>query len=166
MTNNQGLFAIMKWLWVSILVVIIDHVMKILASQYLHLHDPVAILPGLNLTLMHNTGAAFSFLSQAGGWQRWFFVALTAIVSMVIIVWLARLPSDKRWLACALVLILGGAIGNVWDRIVLGYVIDFVDVYYQDWHWPAFNVADSSICIGAIMVVIDTIWFAGEKEHV
>lgn len=156
----------MKWLWLSVLLVCLDQFTKFLASHYLQLHDPVAILPGLNLTLMHNTGAAFSFLSQAGGWQRWFFIGLAITVIITIIFWLARLPVENRWLACALALILGGAIGNVWDRVMLSYVIDFIDVYYRDWHWPAFNVADSAISVGAVMVIIDAIWFVTEKDRV
>lgn len=153
----------MKWLWLSVLVVVIDQTTKLLTSQYLQLHDPVALLPGFNLTLMHNTGAAFSILSQAGGWQRWFFIGLAVTVSIALVVWLINLPADSRWMACALALILGGAMGNLWDRMTLSYVIDFIDVYYQGWHWPAFNVADSAITIGAIMLVIDAFWFGEAK---
>ncbi len=155
----------MKWLWLSVVVVCLDQFTKVLASHYLQLNDPIAILPGFSLTLMHNTGAAFSFLSQASGWQRWFFIGLAITVSIVIVVWLVRLPAEKRWLACALALILGGAIGNVWDRVMLSYVIDFIDVYYRDWHWPAFNVADSAISVGAVMVIIDALCFSEKKEE-
>ena len=114
---------------------------------------------------MHNTGAAFSFLSQAGGWQRWFFIGLASIISFAIVVWMHGLPNDKRWLLAALALVLGGALGNLLDRFNYGYVIDFIEVYlsFLPWRifnpWPAFNVADSAIFIGAIMLVIDAFWF-------
>ena len=156
----------MKWLWVSVLVVVLDQITKAVASHYLQLHDPVAIITGLNFTLMHNTGAAFSLLSKAGGWQRWFFIILAVVISVVIIFWLINLPKHKRWVGCALALILGGAIGNLWDRIFLSYVVDFIDVYYQSAHWPAFNVADSAITVGAIMLIIDAIWFSEEKDDI
>lgn len=127
------------------------------------MYQPIPIVPGFNLTLMHNTGAAFSFLSQAGGWQRWFFIGIASVVSIVIIVWMNGLPKNKYWLLTALALILGGAIGNVCDRIILGYVIDFIEVYYGDMFWPAFNIADSAITIGAIMLIIDSL-FLKEAE--
>jgi len=147
-----------RWIWLVLVIVILDQLTKLLASHYLQLHQPLALLPGLNLTLTHNTGAAFSFLSNAGGWQRWLFIALAVVLSVIIFIWLLRLPGEKKWLACALALVLGGALGNLWDRVYLSYVIDFIDVYYGAWHWPAFNVADSSICIGAAMLIIDTLW--------
>ena len=147
-----------KWAWLSLAVVLLDQLAKHLASIHLNYHEPVALMPGLNLTLVHNTGAAFSFLRDAGGWQRWFFMFLSGAVSIALLVWLYRLPSRHRWLACALALVLGGAIGNLWDRITLGYVVDFIDVYYSHWHWPAFNVADSAISTGAVMLIIDALW--------
>ncbi len=136
---------------------------KYFASHVLSMYQPIPIVPGFNLTLMHNTGAAFSFLSQAGGWQRWFFIGIASVVSIVIIVWMNGLPKNKYWLLTALALILGGAIGNVCDRIILGYVIDFIEVYYGDMFWPAFNIADSAITIGAIMLIIDSL-FLKEAE--
>lgn len=147
----------LKWLWLSVLVIALDQVTKALASAHLVPHEPVALLPMLNFTLLHNTGAAFSFLSSAGGWQRWFFVAVAMLVSLVLIGWLRRLPPQQSWLAAALALVLGGALGNVWDRILLGHVVDFIDVYYGTWHWPAFNVADSAITVGAAMLLWDTL---------
>lgn len=144
-------------LWLSLTVVVLDQLIKYLATHFLNYYEPVNILPGFNLTLVHNTGAAFSFLSNAGGWQRWFFVALSIAVSIAILVWLYTLPAQRKWLACGLCLILGGAIGNVWDRIVLGYVIDFIDIYYGAWHWPAFNIADSAITVGAVILFIDAL---------
>jgi signal peptidase II len=152
----------LKWLWLSAGVIALDQITKALASAQLVLHEPVAVLPTVNLTLMHNSGAAFSFLSQAGGWQRWFFVAVAVGVSLALGWWLQQLQRGQRWLAVSLALVLGGALGNVWDRIVLGYVVDFVDLYYGDWHWPAFNVADSAITVGAIMLLLDAV--RGERR--
>lgn len=149
----------LKWLWLAAVIVFLDQLAKFLAVHYLQMHEPLALLPGLNLTLTHNTGAAFSILSKAGGWQRWFFIILTISVSIALLIWLYGLEPRRRWLACSLVLILGGALGNLCDRVLLGYVIDFVDVYYRDLHWPAFNVADSAITAGAIMLIVDTFWF-------
>lgn len=154
----------LRWLWLSVLVIGLDQLTKSLATQYLVLHQPLPVFPGLNLTLMHNTGAAFSFLSQASGWQRWFFILLAVGVSVVLTIWLARLPRHKVWLPAALAFIIGGALGNVWDRIVQGYVVDFIDVYLKSAHWPAFNVADSAITIGAVMLIVDAIWLNTEKS--
>lgn len=153
----------LKWLWLSIVVIVLDQWTKMLATENLVLHDPVPIMPSFNIMLAHNTGAAFSFLSDAGGWQRWFFIALAIIVSIVLIVWLARLTAQQRWTAVSLSLIVGGAIGNVWDRIQYGYVVDFIQVYYDKWYWPAFNIADSAICVGAAMLIIES--FRGEKKE-
>ncbi len=160
----------LKWLWLSVLVVCLDLWTKNLASQYLQMHEPVAVIPGFNLTLMHNYGAAFSFLGDAGGWQRWFFICLTLAVSAFIIIWLYGLKARQRWMACALAMILGGAAGNLWDRVTLGYVIDYIDISlsFLPWRlfnpWPAFNIADSAIFIGAAMLIIDAIWFSEAKE--
>jgi signal peptidase II len=155
MKNNNSL----AWLWLSLSIIVSDQITKNLITDWLDYHQSENIFAGLNMTLVYNTGAAFSFLSQAGGWQRWFFIVLTSAVSLALLYWLATLPRQRKWLAVALALVLGGAIGNLWDRVSLGYVIDFIDVYYRHWHWPAFNVADSAICIGAIMLIIDAIWF-------
>jgi signal peptidase II len=149
----------LSWVWLSLVVVALDQFTKYLAVKYLVLHAPLPVFPGFNLTLVHNTGAAFSLLRDAGGWQRWVFIVLAVAIAACIVVWLARLPARRNWLACALALVLGGALGNLWDRISLGYVIDFIDVYYAHWHWPAFNVADSAITAGAVMLVIDAFWF-------
>ncbi len=154
----------LKWLWVSALVIVLDQLTKLWAGTSLNYAEPVAVLPSFNVTLLHNTGAAFSFLSQAGGWQRWFFAVIAVVISAVLLVWLKRLKPEQRWLAIALALVLGGALGNVWDRITLGYVIDFIDVYYQSWHWPAFNIADSAIFVGAVMLIIDSFRSDRQKE--
>lgn len=156
----------LKCIWIAVAVIVLDQFTKQWASTALQLSDPVPVIPFVNLTLMHNTGAAFSFLSDAAGWQRWFFSALALIVSVAIIAWLKKLHAGQTWLAVALALVLGGALGNVWDRLWLGYVVDFIDVYYGTWHWPAFNVADSAITVGAIMLVIDGLFGGrGSKER-
>ncbi len=148
----------LKWLLLSAVVVALDLWTKSLASEHLVMHRPMPVFPGFNLTLMHNEGAAFSFLSTAGGWQRWFFAIIAAVVSVVIVAWLARLKPGQRGLALALALILGGALGNLWDRLTLGYVVDFIQVYYRQWYWPTFNIADSAITVGAVMLVLDSLF--------
>ncbi|MDA1106916.1 MAG: signal peptidase II [Proteobacteria bacterium] len=147
----------LKWLWLSALVVVLDQSSKYLASHWLQLYESVAVLPFFSFTLLHNPGAAFSFLADAGGWQRWFFTGIALFVSVVIIAWLRRLPAEEKWQAAALSLILGGALGNVIDRMRLGYVVDFLDVYYQQWHWPAFNIADSAITVGVAILLMATL---------
>jgi len=154
----------LRWLWLSVLVIVLDQATKSLATAYLTMHVPVPVLPMFNLTLVHNTGAAFSFLSEAGGWQRWFFALVALLVAVVLVRWLAQLRSQQVWIAVALALVLGGALGNVWDRLWLGYVVDFIDVYYGGWHWPAFNIADSAISVGAVMLVIDALR-GGHKDE-
>ena len=147
----------LKWIWLSAVVVILDQLTKYIASTSLVLYKPVAVMPMFNWTLMHNTGAAFSFLHDAGGWQRWFFAIIAIVVSVVIVLWIKRLEQHEKWQAVALALILGGAIGNVIDRVWLGYVVDFIDVYYGSSHWPAFNIADSAISIGVALIIIESI---------
>jgi len=155
--------TMLKWVWVSALVIVLDQLTKLWASSALAYAEPLPVLPFFNLTLMHNTGAAFSFLSQAGGWQRWFFAVVAVLISSVLLLWLKRLKPEQRWLAVALTLVLGGALGNVWDRLYLGHVIDFIDIYYRQWHWPAFNIADSAIFVGAAMLIIDGL--RGDKQN-
>jgi signal peptidase II len=150
----------LPWLWLSAVVIVLDQLSKWLAETRLTLHEPLALLPSLNLTLMYNTGAAFSFLSDAGGWQRWLFTGLAVIVSVGLVIWLARLPSQQSWVAAALALILGGALGNVIDRIRLGHVIDFIQVYYSEWYFPAFNAADSAITLGVAILLFDALFIA------
>lgn len=145
----------LRWLWLSVLVIILDQATKLMATHFLAYHQPIPVMPSFNWMLTHNSGAAFSFLSQAGGWQRWFFSIIALSVCAVIVVWMKRLPANQSWLAISLALILGGALGNLWDRLWLGYVIDFVQWYYQSFYWPTFNVADSAISVGAVMMIID-----------
>lgn len=147
-----------NWLAAAALVIILDQATKYWIAQSFTLFDSVALIPHLNFTLLHNTGAAFSFLADAAGWQRWFFIALGIGVSVFILAWLRRMPADQgRLLPLSLALILGGALGNVIDRAVHGYVIDFIDFYYGNWHWPAFNIADAAITVGAALFILDSL---------
>jgi signal peptidase II len=145
----------LRWLWLSALVVGLDLGTKALASASLGYAESQAVLPFFNLTLLHNTGAAFSFLAGESGWQRWFFIVLAIVISAVLVVWLARTPRAERWLPVSVALVLGGAIGNVYDRIVHGYVVDFLHFYWGEYHFPAFNIADTAITIGAVMMAVD-----------
>ena len=146
------------WLGIAALIVIADLATKALATAYLEYGIANPVLPFFNLTLLHNTGAAFSFLATAGGWQRWFFVALAVIISVVLVVWLLRLRRDELWLGAAICFILGGALGNLYDRVVHGYVVDFLHFHWAGYHFPAFNIADSFITVGAAMLMIDLFW--------
>ena len=167
----------MNWLWLTAIVAVIDQLTKQLAEQSLTLHQAMSALPNLNWTLMYNEGAAFSFLSDAGGWQRWFFILLSSAISLFIFFWLKQTGSDKKLLSTGLALILGGAIGNLIDRALFGHVIDFIQYYYHAdaclpglslWKlptgslcfWPAFNIADAAISLGAALLLTDMI-----KEH-
>lgn len=143
-----------RWLLLSALVVVLDQGTKWLAEALLEPYRAVPVMPLLNWTLMYNEGAAFSFLAGAGGWQRWFFIGFAALMTLVLTVWLLRLPVGDRLTALALSLIVGGAVGNLIDRVLTGRVVDFIDVYYGTWHWPAFNIADSAISIGVVLMLI------------
>lgn len=147
------------WLALSAVVVVVDQVTKWYATEHLALGVPVPVLPVFDLTLLHNTGAAFSFLAGAGGWQRWLFTALALGVSVLIAWWLHRLPAEERaTTAAGLALVLGGALGNVMDRLRLGYVVDFVHLHWGDAYFPAFNVADASITVGAVLLGFDILF--------
>ena len=154
MQSKRRAFA---WLLVSIVIVVLDLWTKGIATDSLTLYRPVELTSWLNMTLAHNYGAAFSFLSDAGGWQRWLFTGLASVVTVVLIVWLFRLQAREKLTAAALGLIIGGAVGNLIDRMMNGYVVDFIDVYYRDWHWPAFNLADSAITGGVILLLLDAL---------
>jgi len=145
----------MYLLWLSGLVIVLDQITKAIAESALDYRVPVNVFTGLNMTLVYNRGAAFSFLSDAGGWQRWFFMALSMIISIALVYWLRTVDRNRKYLAWGLALILGGAIGNLIDRSLYGHVIDFIDVYYSAWHWPAFNIADSAITLGAGLLILD-----------
>ena len=157
-------FSMLKWLGLSLFAILLDQGTKLAIDSSMKLYQSIQILPFFKLTYVHNTGAAFSFLSEAGGWQRWFFAGLALAISCVIAVWLARLKQHETLLAVALSLVLGGAIGNLIDRLAYGYVIDFLDVYYQTWHWPAFNIADSAITLGVILMLLESFGLVKSKD--
>jgi signal peptidase II len=148
--------AFLLWLGLSSLLLILDQLTKIIAKNSLFEGVSQPVTNFLNWTLVYNSGAAFSFLAQAGGWQRWFFTCV-GIIAALIMIWLIRKNSHQTIFSLALSLVLSGAIGNVIDRIIYGAVVDFVDVHYMGWHWPAFNIADSAITIGVILLIIDEI---------
>lgn len=151
------------WLWLSVLVIVIDQISKRVVDTSMHLYQTIELLPYFQLTYLRNQGAAFSFLSSAGGWQRWFFIGLAVVASILICYWMKKLERSQRHEAIAWALVLGGALGNLIDRILYGYVIDFLDVFYGDWHWPAFNVADSAITVGVVMLLADSFWPRSQK---
>ena len=147
----------------SAVVLLLDQGSKLLADARLVFHEPVGVLPFFNLRLAYNTGAAFSFLGNAGGWQRWFFAGISVLVISVLVVWMRRLKPEQWQLSAAFALIIGGALGNLIDRLVYGHVIDFIDVYYKTWHWPTFNIADSAITVGAGLLLLDA-WVTHRRE--
>jgi signal peptidase II len=143
------------WLWLSLAIVGLDQATKFLVTRFLELYERVEVLPILDFTYVRNTGAAFSMLAGASGWQRWFFTALASIISVLLVVWIWRLPRGQRLNAISLALILGGAVGNLIDRVRHGYVVDFVHAHWGNAYFPAFNVADSAITIGAALLIFD-----------
>jgi signal peptidase II len=157
------------WLWLSLVILLLDQASKWLVLAALEPYQVIELVPNLNLTLMFNTGAAFSLLSDAGGWQRWLFAAFALAVTLVLVVWLLRLKPGEGWLAAGLALIIGGAVGNLIDRMLLGHVVDFIQVYLPVIPlalfnpWPSFNVADSAISIGVVLLVIESL--LGERGH-
>jgi len=146
-----------KWPWflLSFIIVAADQLTKYLAALYLTPYLPKPVIPMVNLTLAYNTGAAFSFLNGAGDWHRWFFAAFSVVMSIVLIIWLIRLPAKAILQCLAVSFILGGAVGNLYDRVFLGHVIDFMDLYYENHHFAVFNLADAAICVGAFFLLID-----------
>lgn len=152
-----------RWLWIAGAVLALDQASKWLALGKLTLHESIPLAPFLNLTLVFNKGAAFGFLSTASGWQNLFFIGIAMVATAVILYLLRRTGAKDRFMAVALMLILGGAIGNLIDRLLYGHVVDFIDVYYGAWHWPAFNVADSAITVGAVMIALDAIGIGRQR---
>ena len=160
----------MKWLWLSALTIVLDQLTKKIAEAELLLHRPVAVFPSFNFTLMYNKGAAFSFLSEAGGWQRIFFVSLSSAISIFLVFWLKQITQDEKQknnqlIQIAIALILGGAIGNLIDRALTGEVVDFIQVYYSTYYFPAFNIADSAITLGAGLLILDMLLEAKRKKR-
>ena len=144
------------WLLISVAVFGLDQVTKLWILDNFVLGERQVLLPFFNLVHVHNYGAAFSFLSDQPGWQRWFLLAVTSVISVVLLVWLTRLQAQQKLLALSLALILGGALGNLYDRAVYGYVVDFIDWHVNGYHWPAFNIADAGISCGAVLLILDT----------
>ncbi|ANC01723.1 MULTISPECIES: signal peptidase II [Pseudomonas] len=152
-----GRFGRLAWLWLSLVVLVLDQATKLYFDNALTMYQQIVVIPDyFSWTLAYNTGAAFSFLADSSGWQRWLFALIAVVVSAVLVVWLKRLGRNETWLAVALALVLGGAIGNLWDRVVLGHVVDFILVHWRNTHYfPAFNLADSAITVGAVMLALD-----------
>lgn len=146
----------LKWLWLTLLALVLDQASKLSVAGSMQLYQSIPVLPSFNITYVHNTGAAFSFLSAEGGWQRWFFAGLAMVMSTVLAIWLLKLEKHEKVMAAALSLILSGAIGNLIDRLLYGYVIDFFDFYYGTSHFAVFNVADAAISIGAFLMFLDS----------
>jgi len=146
-----------RWLWLAALVFIADIAIKYVVMNNMGFgwRNRIEVLPFFNFLYVHNYGAAFSFLSDQGGWQRWFFTAIAFAVCSMLIYWMAKLPAKERWNNSAYAMIIGGAIGNVYDRLVHGFVVDYLDFFWGNYHWPAFNLADTAICIGAAMIILD-----------
>jgi len=146
-----------RFSWIAVVVLVLDQLTKVAATNYLTQPGEIVLAPFLNLVLVHNTGAAFGFLSRASGWQNIFFITV-AVAACGFILWMIRrLNSQDKLLAAGLMLVLGGALGNLIDRLIHGYVIDFIDFYYGSWHWPAFNAADSAITVGAMLLLFDAL---------
>jgi signal peptidase II len=146
----------LKWLWLSLGVVIFDQVTKQIAEAQLSLHQAINVMPYFDWYLTYNTGAAFSLLADAGGWQRWFFTVIAIVVSAVLVQWIRKLPHEETLTALSLCLILGGAIGNLIDRILLGHVIDYIQVWLGSYPFPAFNIADAAISVGAALLILSS----------
>jgi signal peptidase II len=154
-----------RWLAIAMAVALADQATKWAALKWLELHRPVPVVPTFDLMLTFNPGAAFSLLGDAGGWQRWLFVTLAVVIGAVLVRWLWRLRQGERWTAAALSLVLGGAAGNLFDRLFRdGLVVDFLYFHYRGFHWPAFNLADSAICVGAGILVAVSL-FGNEGEN-
>jgi len=152
--------ARLKWLWLAVLVIALDFVTKQVAEHFLTYAQPVYVLPVFDLTLLYNKGAAFSFLANESGWQRWFFTAIAIGVSLALTAWLMTLKASEKWIAAALVLIIGGALGNLYDRLVYGHVIDFIHLHWGARYFPAFNIADSAITLGAGLLILDSLFLS------
>ncbi len=161
--NSNARFV--TWMAVAFVVVLADQLTKWAIIEWVALYERIPLNSFINLTHQRNTGAAFSFLADAGGWQRWFFVTLASVVSIVIAIWLWRIRKERQaMLAAGLALVLGGAVGNLIDRILLGYVTDFIQVWFGDWAFPSFNVADAGISVGAALLIVDALFFSGREE--
>ncbi|UQY32886.1 signal peptidase II [Pseudomonas fulva] len=161
-------FGKLGWVWLSVVVFVIDQVTKFWFDNNLQMYERITVIPQvLDWTLAYNTGAAFSFLAGASGWQRWLFTLIAVVVSVILVVWMKRLKADETWLAIGLALVLGGALGNLVDRVIFGHVVDFILVHWQSsWYFPAFNIADSAITVGAILLALDMFKSKKPEEEV
>ncbi len=161
-------FGKLGWVWLSVVVFVIDQVTKFWFDNNLQMWERITVIPNvLDWTLAYNTGAAFSFLAGASGWQRWLFTLIAVVVSVVLVVWMKRLKADETWLAVGLALVLGGALGNLVDRVIFGHVVDFILVHWQSsWYFPAFNIADSAITVGAVLLALDMFKSKKPEEEV
>jgi signal peptidase II len=146
--------AMLPWLGLALLLLIADQFTKVLILGYYRLGDATQVTSFFNVVRVHNTGAAFSFLSSASGWQRWFFTGI-GIAAALFILWMLKSHAGQKLFSFAMACILGGAVGNVVDRTLHGYVVDFLDFHYANWHFPAFNIADSAITVGAVCLILD-----------
>ncbi|WP_223788957.1 signal peptidase II [Marinicella meishanensis] len=158
---NSGL----KLLWLSALVLLLDQLTKAWASQAFELYVPHQITGFFNLTLMHNEGIAFSLLADQSGWQRYFISVVAIVIVVWLLYWLWQNKPHMKLQNTALALVVGGALGNIWDRVQLGYVVDFIELHYHNYYWPAFNVADAAITLGAVLLIIDAFKNKPEKDH-
>lgn len=148
----------LRWLWLSLAVIVLDLAFKALASANLDYGRPLEVLPVFNLTLLHNTGAAFSFLAEHAGWQRWFFALIAIGASVGLTVWLTRLKRGETLTAVSLALVIGGAIGNLYDRLAHGYVVDYLSFHWGGYYFPAFNLADTAITLGAVGLILQSLF--------
>ena len=163
--KNPGSSRFFTWMFVALIIAVVDQLTKLAIIEWIPLYDRVPLNSFINLTHQKNTGAAFSFLADAGGWQRWFFVVLATGVSVVIAIWIWRIRnSGQAILSAGLALVLGGAVGNLIDRILLGHVTDFFQVWFGSWAFPSFNVADAGISVGAALLIIDALFFSGKEQ--
>ena len=154
MARKSGSGGMLQWLGLALIILIADQFTKVLIVGFYQLHDSTLVTSLFNVVRWHNSGAAFSFLAGSSGWQRWFFTVI-GLAAAALILWLLKSHSGQKLFSFALACILGGAIGNVIDRLLYGYVVDFLDFHWHDWHFPAFNVADSAITIGAACLILD-----------
>ena len=163
--KNPASSRFVTWMVVALLIAVADQLTKLAVIEWIPLYDRVPLNSFINLTHQKNTGAAFSFLADAGGWQRWFFVVLATGVSVVIAIWIWRIRNTgQAILSAGLALVLGGAVGNLIDRILLGHVTDFFQVWFGSWAFPSFNVADAGISVGAALLIIDALFFSGKEQ--
>jgi signal peptidase II len=153
--SNTGL----AWTWVVLLVVLVDRITKTIMLHSFHLYEATKVTSFFNLTLTYNRGAAFSFLNSAGGWQSKLFGIVATVISLILLGWLLRLNKKQRWTGIAVAMVLGGALGNLSDRLTYGHVIDFIQLHVTHFYWPVFNVADSAICVGAFMLIFEALIF-------